>query len=128
MSIPVTALTQPWWDATQESRLLLQTCASCGHRQHHPRHRCLVCAGEDLGWSASAGTAVVDTVTVVHRSPRPDLDVPYVVARVRLDDGPVMLTNLVGDDPDSWAIGDTVALQWRDLDDGRRLPVWGRPA
>jgi uncharacterized protein len=128
MSIPETELTRPWWEATRQSRLLLQTCAGCGHRQHHPRHRCLSCGGDELGWSTSDGAGVIDAVTVVHRSPRTDLEVPYPVARVRLDDGPVLLTTLVDGDPESWRIGDAVALRWRDLaDDDRRLPVWGRP-
>jgi uncharacterized OB-fold protein len=125
--IPVSGLTAPWWEATVEGRLLLQTCSGCGHRQHHPRHRCLSCGGEELGWSAAVGTGSVDAVTVVHRAPRPDIEVPYVVARVRLTEGPVLLTNLIGADPESWRIGDEVVLQWRVLGDGRRLPVFGRP-
>lgn len=126
--VPMSDLTAPWWEATADGRLLLQTCSGCDHRQHHPRHRCLACGGDDLGWSTASGAGTVDALTVVHRAPRADVEVPYVVARVRLAEGPVLLTNLIGAEPESWRIGDEVALQWRDLADGRRLPVFGRPA
>ncbi|PJJ56342.1 hypothetical protein CLV56_0548 [Mumia flava] len=121
---PPDETTAPWWDATRRGVLLVQTC-DCGHRQHPPRALCTGCGRTDrLGWTESDGRGVVDTFTVVHRAPRADLDVPYVVARVRLDGGVVLLTRLEGrDDPESWRIGDPVALAWADLPDGRALPV-----
>lgn len=121
---PEDALTAPWWAATREHRLLLQTCETCGSRQHHPRHVCTSCGATSLGWTSSAGAGVLDAVTVVHRPPRPDLQAPYVVARVRLDDGPVLLSSVVGTGALGAAIGDRVALTWRDLSDGRALPVF----
>lgn len=123
---PVDPLSAPWWDATREHRLLLQRCERCGHRQHHPRYLCTGCGGTALGWAPCDGAGVVDTYTVVHRAPRAGVPVPYLVARVRLDDGPVLLTNLVDVEPseDAVTIGARVALRWRDLSDGRALPVF----
>ena len=121
---PVDAVTQPWWDATRDHRLLLQTCASCGAVQHYPRALCIACGGTDLGWTDSLGVAVVDSFTVVHRE-LPGFDAPYVVARVRLAEGPILLTNLVDADVESWACDVTVSVRWRDLADGRALPVFG---
>lgn len=124
---PQDELTAPWWDGTRERRLLLQRCDACGEVQHHPRHVCLSCgATHALGWVQSDGAGTVDTFTVVHRAPRPGLETPYVVARVRLDDGPVLLAWIVGDTgalPDP-RIGDLVRLDWSPLDDGRALPVF----
>ncbi|MFN8169157.1 MAG: Zn-ribbon domain-containing OB-fold protein [Candidatus Nanopelagicales bacterium] len=124
---PQDELTAPWWDATRERRLVLQSCSACGEVQHHPRHVCTSCGATDaLGWVGSEGAGVVDTFTVVHRAPRPDLETPYVIARVRLDDGPVLLTRVVAEDgslPDV-AIGDAVRLAWSPLADGRALPVF----
>lgn len=124
---PQDELTAPWWDGTRERRLLLQRCGACGEVQHHPRHLCLSCGATDaLGWVESDGAGTVDTFTVVHRAPRPGLEAPYVVARVRLDDGPVLLAWVVGADgalPEV-RIDDTVTLDWAPLDDGRALPVF----
>ncbi|GAA3617412.1 Zn-ribbon domain-containing OB-fold protein [Nonomuraea rosea] len=115
-------ITAPWWDATREGRLLVQRCTACGHTQHYPRALCTGCGGTDLGWRESAGRGSVDSFTVVHRSPSPEHPAPYVVARVRLDEGPVLLTNLIGGA--DWRCDQRVRLAWRELDDGRRLPVF----
>ena len=117
--------TAPWWDATREGRLLVQRCEACGHHQHPPRALCTTCGSTDnLGWIESAGTATVDACTVVERAPADGQTPPYVVARVRLPEGPILLTNIETTDPNAVAIGDAVSLNWRDLTDGRRLPVF----
>ena len=118
-------VTGPWWEATRDHRLIVQRCSLCDGRQHPPRAVCISCGRtEGLGWVDAAGTATVDTWTVVHRSPVPDMPTPYVIARVRLDEGPVLLTRL---EPDlEWRIGDRVTVRWADLDDGRALPIFTR--
>ncbi|WP_327084987.1 OB-fold domain-containing protein [Nonomuraea sp. NBC_01738] len=99
-----------WWQAAAEERLLLQSCLDCGHRQHYPRALCTSCGGEDLGWSRAGGGGTVDAFTTVHRAPDPELAVPYVIARVRLDEGPILLTRLIGDEP--WTCDERVRLTW----------------
>ncbi|MGH1564948.1 Zn-ribbon domain-containing OB-fold protein [Mumia sp. DW29H23] len=125
---PADETTAPWWEATTRHELIVQTCA-CGHHQHPPRALCTACgATDELGWTAAVGTGVVDTFTVVHRAPRADVAVPYVIARVRLVEGPVLLTRLEGrDDPETWSIGDPVVVTWTDLPDGRALPSFLPP-
>jgi len=117
-------VTAPWWEATREHRLLLQTCARCARVQHPPRALCVHCGSDEPDWSASGGRGAVDSFTVVHRAPRPDLAVPYVIARVRLAEGAVLLTRLQEREPDAWRIGDPVRVAWADLADGRALPVF----
>ncbi|MFA1545992.1 Zn-ribbon domain-containing OB-fold protein [Actinomadura chokoriensis] len=118
-------ITAPWWEATREHRLVLQTCPRCVPRvQHPPRALCVRCGSDELDWAASEGRGIVDSFTVVHRAPRPDLAVPYVIARVRLAEGAVLLTRLQEREPDAWRIDDPVRVAWVDLDDGRALPVF----
>lgn len=125
---PADEVTAAFWEATRAHRLTVQTCA-CGHRQHPPRAVCTSCSSaETLSQVASAGRGVVDAFTVVHRAPRPDVTVPYVVARVRLDEGVLLLSRLEGrDDPEAWSIGDAVRVAWADLPDGRALPFFLPP-
>lgn len=123
---PPDEVTAPWWAATERREFLLQTCAR-GHRQHPPRALCTVCGDvEGLGWTVAAGQGSVDACTVVHRAPGPGFHPPYVVARIRLAEGPVVLSTVLAGDPDVVAIGDDVVLDWRDLPDGRALPVFVR--
>lgn len=117
-------VTRGWWDATGEHRYTLQTCGSCGHVQHPPRALCTACGSmEQLSFGTASGVGVVDTWTVVHRAPRPDIETPYTIARIRLAEGPIVLTRLDGTD---WAIGHRVAVHWLDLEDGRALPLFHR--
>jgi uncharacterized OB-fold protein len=121
-------VTASWWTATREHRLVVQRCTSCDHAQHPPRALCTGCGSMDhLDWVDAAGTGVVDTFTVVHRAPRPDVMTPYVVARVRLAEGVLVLTRLEGRDPDAWRIDDAVRLAWTALPDGRALPTFRPP-
>lgn len=122
---PVDEVTAEWWDATRDGTLYVQACGACGRRQHHPRSLCLACGRTDqLGWIRASGDATIDTWTLVHRAPAPDIEVPYLVARVRLAEGPVLLTNLVDVPSDELTIGRAVQLAWRALPDGRQLPVF----
>ena len=115
-----------WWDATREHRLTVQACGSCEHRQHPPRAVCTSCGRTDqLTVVPASGDATVDSWTEVHRALRPDVALPYVVARVRLAEGPILLTRLDGSAP--WEIGEPVTVDWFGLPDGRALPVFGRP-
>ena len=96
------------------TRLMVQACDACAHLQHPPRALCTGCGSTgSLGLREAAGTGVVDAVTVVMRSPGEGFDPPYAVARVRLTEGPILLTNVVADDPHSVAIDDEVVVAWR---------------
>lgn len=119
---PPDETTASWWQATTEHRLVVQACAGCGHVQHPPRGVCLSCGDPTaLTWRDDPGTGAVDAATVVART-MTGFDPPYVVARVRLDSGPILLSNLEA--PEAPAPGTRVRLAWRGLADGRALPVF----
>jgi hypothetical protein len=42
-----------------------------------------------------------------------------------LAEGPIVLTNLIDQDVDAWVCDVAVSVRWRDLSDGRALPVFG---
>lgn len=121
---PPDEVTAQWWDATRQHRYTVQTCDGCGHVQHPPKAVCVHCGSmSSLRFTPASGSGVVDTFTVVHRAPRPDLATPYTIARIRLAEGPIVLTRLDGTD---WAIGTRVTVHWLDLEDGRALPLFAR--
>jgi uncharacterized OB-fold protein len=123
---PPDEVTADWWAATRQRRLLLQVCTRCDRTQHPPRALCTGCGATDhLEWRVAAGMGTIDACTVVELAPSPAFVPPYVVARVRLAEGPVLLTNVVDIAPYEVSIGDEVWLRWRELPDGRALPVFG---
>ncbi|MDI1463082.1 OB-fold domain-containing protein [Catellatospora sp. KI3] len=122
--IPVDEVTEPWWELTRQRRLAVQRCGVCGLAQLPPRLLCTGCGGDELELGAAGRRGIVDSYTVVHRAPAPDVAVPYTLARVRLVDGPILLTRLVGDfEP---RCDQPVVLTWLPLPDGRALPAFTR--
>lgn len=122
--VPVDEVSQPWWDATRDQRLVIQRCRTCQHWQHYPRALCTRCGGIDLGFEQVSGRAVVDTYTEVMRGIQPGAPAPYVVARVRLSEGPVLLSRLLDASGMDCLIGRDVTVAWLPLPDGRHLPVF----
>jgi uncharacterized OB-fold protein len=117
-------LAAPFLEAAAQGRLVLQACTSCGHAQLPPRARCEACGRTAFAWRDAAGTGQIATFSVLHRSPdqRP---VPYVYALVELDEGPRIVTNVVGAEPGSVRIGQPVRVTFGPADeDGHRWPVF----
>lgn len=97
--------TRPYWDAANDGRFVLPRCNDCGRYHHHPRRWCPHCWSTDLGWDEASGRGTVVTFSVVHQPPSDAFEVPYVLAVVRLAEGPAMMTNVVGADPDEMECG-----------------------
>jgi uncharacterized OB-fold protein len=71
--------------------MMLQHCVTCHTDQFYPRPICATCGGGELVGAEAAGAGTVDSFTIVHRAGE-----SYVLARVRLIEGPIVLTHLVG--------------------------------
>lgn len=95
-----------FWAAAREGRVLVQRCTTCGQAQLYPRDRCLVDRGE-VAWEEASGRGSVYSFTVIRQNyARPFRDwMPYVVALVDLEEGPRLMTNIVGCDPEDVHIG-----------------------
>jgi uncharacterized OB-fold protein len=121
---PASELTRPFWDATREQRLLIQWCTACDAPVWFPREVCVHCLANALEWREAAGTGSVYAFLVEHRPNLPGVfgDEPYVVALVELDEGPRLMTNVIGCPPSSVAVGQRVRVTWEPLSDGRNLP------
>jgi uncharacterized OB-fold protein len=115
--------TARFWEAAERRELVVQRCRACGAAQLYPRPFCLGCDATDLGWERAAGTGTVYALTTVHLQVVPELEPPYVVALVELDEGPRLVANLDGGPA---AIGDRVRVTWRERDGLPPLPAFIR--
>ena len=97
-----TAATAAFWEGCQDQRLLIQRCAQCDHLQFYPRSICSACMSEDLEWKQACGRGKVRTYTVIRHpvSKAYAGEVPYVLALIRLEEGPTMMSALTGCDPE----------------------------
>jgi uncharacterized OB-fold protein len=113
-----TPFSQPFWEGTRRGQLLLQRCAGCARWCWTPQLACPVCLSERLEWTAASGRGTLYSYTVVHRAVDPTaFRVPYVVGVVTLDEGPHMLTNIVGCEPDQLRIGMQLEVRFERIDD-----------
>jgi uncharacterized OB-fold protein len=119
--------TRGWWEGCGRGELVLQRCLSCGAVQHKPRAVCAKCLTDSVEHFVASGQGTVHTFTVTHQNAVPPFrdHVPYVLAYVELDEGPRVLTNIVGCDPDEVRIGQRVVADYAtsDRDDGEPFAV-----
>ena len=90
----------------------MQRCTGCGHHQFYPRLVCTHCMSEALEWVEASGRGTVETFTVIRRAVSAEFeeDVPYVVALVRLEEGPRLMSNVIDCEPEVVRIGLEVAV------------------
>ncbi|MEQ8442601.1 MAG: OB-fold domain-containing protein [Alphaproteobacteria bacterium] len=113
--------TEAFWAACQEHRLTVQSCRDCGGNQMYPRGHCVTCGGDNLEMVDVSGRGEIYSLTTVRIPVTDDLTPPYFLALVDLDEGPRLLTNIVGE---SARIGDRVAVEWRARDGLPPIPVF----
>lgn len=124
---PSSAQTEPYWNAARRGELTVQRCNSCGQRAFPPRAHCPGCGTGSLAWSPVSGRGTVHSYTVAYRAPHPVFaaQLPLIVAIVELEEGPRMVTNLVGCDPDDLKVGMAVEARFEAIDDSDVvLPVF----
>jgi len=119
---------EEYWKAAREGRLLIQECPKCGHRQWYPRAVCTQCAA-DPEWLETAGRGTIHTYTVVRQQGIPAFkaELPYVIAMVELDEGPLIFGSMPGIDPDTVSIGMPVEVYFVAATEDTGVPYW-RPA
>jgi uncharacterized protein len=125
-----TELTSPYWTAAAEGRVLLQRCRSCGLVWHPPAPVCPGCRADAPQWVASRGLGTLYSYTrVEHAVHAAVVDaVPYLVALVDLDEGPRIITTLVGvEDIAGLDAGTRVTIEAGPAAAGLQLPV-ARPS
>jgi uncharacterized OB-fold protein len=116
--------TRLFWEGCKAHELRIQRCGACGHHQFFPRMYCVRCFGDRIEWVKASGRATVLSFTIVRRpvSAAFAADVPYVVALVTLEEGPVMMTNIIGCDPESVRIGMAVEADFEDWTEEISIP------
>ncbi|GAB1381473.1 Zn-ribbon domain-containing OB-fold protein [Pararhodobacter aggregans] len=119
------ALTQPFWDAAAEGRLVIPHCRACDQSFFYPREICPHCWADAWDWRQASGQGRLTSFSRVWKPGHPGWApaAPYAVGLVALADGPVMLSHILSPEP---AVGMALTLAPTDIG-GRVLPAF-RPA
>lgn len=118
--------TRPFWEGTLAEELRVQACEACGTKQLPASACCTTCLSQRLRWEPSAGRGRVFSYTVVRHAFHPSFadKVPYVVADVELDEGPVVTSTVTDCDVDDVRVGMPVRV-WFDeqMEDAFHVPL-----
>ena len=107
-----------FWTGGAEGKLNMMQCADCGRFTHPPRRICRHCQSEAMAPVAVAGTGAIETYTINSQPWLPGLEVPFVIARVRLDGVPdvVLTTNIVHCPVEEVGFDDPVKVTFEEQD------------
>jgi hypothetical protein len=106
--------TRAYWEGTGRGELVLQRCRACRKVQHRPRALCASCLSGELEHFVASGRGKIYTYTVTNQNQAPGFReaTPYVMAYVELEEGPRLLTNVVGCEPEQVRIGMPVVVDF----------------
>jgi uncharacterized OB-fold protein len=87
-------------EALKQNKLLGLKCKQCGAVTVPPKITCGNCASADLDIVELSGKGKIQTFTTVFVPPEGrESECPYVIVLVELDEGPWIMGNLTGIDP-----------------------------
>jgi uncharacterized protein len=104
--------------AAEGGVLALKRCRDTGRPFWYPRAISPFTGGA-TEWMECLGSGEVYSCSVTARA-----DPPYCIAYVRLDEGPIILTNIVAEDLQKVSIGQRVKVLFRPASDGRTMPFF----
>jgi uncharacterized OB-fold protein len=113
-----TPLTQPFWDAAKQRKLLLPR-DSAGRYFFYPRPIAPGSMDDQLDWGEVDPSGTIYSFTIDRRGTAPAFvgQVPYVIAIVELDAGPHLTTNIIGCEVDDVRVGMRVEAVFEDVSD-----------
>jgi len=124
ISLKPNADNKPFWDGCKEHQLRFQKCRNCGSVRWPASVVCPLCYSGDTEWIVASGKGKIYSFVVYHQAYHKafESDVPYVVASVELEEGPRLLTNIVGCRPDEVRCDMPVEVTWEDINEELSLP------
>ena len=116
-------LNTPFWTAAREGRLLLHHCPSCGDTRFPPSPVCPKCLAGEQDWVESSGNGTLESWVDMHRAYWDGFkgELPYRVCLVRLEEGPVVVSNLL-DRTENLRMGAPVKVVFEAVTDAVTLP------
>ena len=87
-----------FWSGCKAHELRFQKCRACGYVRWPASIICPACYSRETEWIASRGKGIVYSFVIYHVAYHEGFkeEIPYIVADVELEEGPRLLTNIVG--------------------------------
>jgi uncharacterized OB-fold protein len=109
----------PFFEGARRHELMLMRCRSCGAWRLPSRPRCPDCWSTDTEWARASGRAKLYSFGIMHQKLHPQFaeQGPYEFALVELDEGPRIISNVVGVPADELRVGMPLAVVFDDVAD-----------
>jgi uncharacterized OB-fold protein len=116
--------TQPFWDYCQKHELRMQKCRQCGYIRYPISLVCPQCSSFEAEWAPLSGRGRVYSFTIYRVAYHPAFqdDIPYVVAIIRLVEGPRMESNIIGCKIEDVRVEMPVMVSFEDVTEQVTLP------
>lgn len=93
----ITPENRGFWDAAERGVLALPACRSCGHVWYPPSSHCPSCLSRDVEFRETSGRGAVWSWIVMRRQYFAEFRPPYVVAFIKLEEGPMLMSAIASD-------------------------------
>jgi uncharacterized protein len=119
---------RPFWDGARHRALMVYRCLTCG-TYYWPAVDCAACDNPKMEWLRVSGRGYVNTYVVYYQLYHPGWkeEIPYNVSWIKLDEGAILLTNIVGCRNVDIYLGMPVEAVFEDITEEVTLPKF-RPA
>ncbi len=104
-------------EGLREGKLLGLKCNDCGGYTAPPRKVCGECGSENMEVVSLSGRGEIQTFTVIHVAPE-GFEPPFTVAMAKLEEGPWVMGNVEGIDPEKVSmdlIGRRITVGYKDV-------------
>jgi uncharacterized OB-fold protein len=119
----ITALNRGFWEHAQAGQLAMQVCSACDSVHFPASPVCPNCLSTEQSWQPVSGAGTLQSWVAFHRPYWPGFaaEIPYDVCLVRLAEGPLMVSNIMGG-LGTPKLGDPVHVVFDRVDDALTLP------
>jgi uncharacterized OB-fold protein len=120
--------TKHFWDGAKQGKLLLQRCGDTGKAYFPPRPFSPYTGTRNVSVFEASGKATLYSY-VIHHRPVPGFTPPSAIAVVELEEGPRLMTNIVGcpQTPEALQLDMPLEVTFEAMDEEITLPFF-RPA
>lgn len=109
----------PFFEGARRHELMLMRCRNCGVWRLPSRERCPDCWSLDTEWAQASGNATLYSFGIMHQKLHPQFaeQVPYQFALVELEEGPRIISNVVGVPDGELRVGMALRVEFDDVAD-----------
>ncbi|MFJ7308887.1 Zn-ribbon domain-containing OB-fold protein [Peribacillus frigoritolerans] len=114
-----------YWEGLAHSKLRIQQCKECKKHVFYPRQHCPHDMGE-LEYVDVSGKGKVLSYTIIEKAVAPHLQklTPFAMAIIELQEGPTMMSRIVGADPYEVEIDQKVEIVFEKFSPEISLPLF----